>query len=701
MNYRPEKAASKAAALLPLLIIVIVAFGVFSNTLSNSFVYDDSAQVGKNPWIKDFRYLPDIFTSSVWSFESGPVTSNYYRPMMNVMFMIAYHIFGLKSWGFHLVNVLFHTANSVLVFIIAARLLNEEKVRHAVISKETGKDSRFTIHDSRFSAFICALLFAVHPIHVESVAWVSALPEISFTLFSLLSLYYYIRGGAGSARDYLFSVLFFFVAVFYKETALTLPALLIGYDIKFRMDRRFSELWKRYVPYVAVAVGYLAIRIYALGGFAPAKRFTSLSALEYVINVFPLFAQYIQKLFFPINLNAFYVFHPVTSLFGLKFIMSFAATAAFFALAWVSWKRSGAAFFCFLIFAIPLVPVLYIPNLGENAFTERYAYLPSFGFLLFTALLFDVIRKRTTKYSLFLIVAAALLTGIYSLQTLKRNAVWRDPLVFFTDMLEKSPDSAMAQSSMGLILFQRDRTDEAIAHYMQAIRLDPKYAGSYNNLGVIFSDKGMTEKAVQMFEQSIRISPDNAEARVNLGLAYAKMGFRDKAIEQYEMAVQLRPNFAEGHNNLGLAYAETGLIDKAFEQYRIALTLNPEYADAHGNMGAAYAKTGQTDKAIEEFKAAVSWNPGNASLHHNLGLAFFNKGLVNKAVEEFREATRLQPDNAEFFNMLGAAYGEAGLMDKAVENFGKAVQLEPTRSDYSYNLEAALKIKNAGTKRRN
>jgi hypothetical protein len=164
------------AFLLPILIIAVISFALYANTLVNDFVYDDSAQVGKNPWIRDIRYLPDIFTSSVWGFESGSVTSNYYRPMMNVMFMITY-IFGLKPWGFHLVNILFHVGNSVLVFMIATKLRSapEIGVDAAREVKEQAQgpllpifhDSRFTIHDF---PFITALLFA-HPIHVESVAW--------------------------------------------------------------------------------------------------------------------------------------------------------------------------------------------------------------------------------------------------------------------------------------------------------------------------------------------------------------------------------------------------------------------------------------------------------------------------------------------------------------------------------------------------
>ncbi len=697
---RTFRNSAQTDLLLPIVIIAITAFAVYSNTLLNDFVYDDSAQVENNPWIRDIRYLPDMFTSSVWSFESGPVTSNYYRPLMNVIFMISYHLFGLKPWGFHLVNILFHVANSVLVFIISASLslkaVNSQKleisraVPSEAVKSHIADDSLFASYNSLFFPFITALFFAVHPLHVEAVAWVSALPELSFSLFCLLSLYFYIRGDSGFDRRYMFSVLFFFVAVFCKETALTLPALLIAYDLTFRKDRRFPELWKRYIPYVVIAGIYMAIRIYALGGFAPAKRYTNLSAFEYIINIFPLFAQYVEKLFLPINLNAFYVFHPVTSTLEPKFIIGLTVTAVFIAFAWVSRRKSPVAFFSTFVLALPLVPVLYIPNLGENAFTERYAYLPSFGFLLAAVLFLDWLRKKRPGLSLVIILAAAFITGSYSFQTVTRNAVWRNPLVFFTDMAKKSPESAMAQSSLGLVLFQQDRAEEAIAHYMEAIRLDPSYAGSYNNLGVIYMDRGQMGKAVQMFQKSLLISPDNAEALTNLGLAYRKMGLHEKAIEQYEKATKLRPNFVGAYNNLGLAYAESGRIDKAINEYMTALKLNPEFAEAHGNLGAAYAKKGLTDLALREFGIMTALDPENANAHYNLGLAFFDKGWPDRAVKEFQLAVKLQPDNARLFNILGAAYAELGLMDKAVENFSTAVRLAPDEADYRRNLDSAM-----------
>src|SRR3990172_9261254 len=176
-------------------IILIVSFGVYLNTMWNGFVYDDEFQVLENPWIKDVRYIHDIFLSHVWAFQGVGWVSNYYRPMMHIILMIDYYLFGLKPWGYHLINIILHAGVSVLLFLL-----------------------------------IAAILFAAHPIHTEVVAWVSGIPELSFTLFYLLSFYFYIEADDEYGNHFILSILFFFLSTLCKETALTLPILLIVYD---------------------------------------------------------------------------------------------------------------------------------------------------------------------------------------------------------------------------------------------------------------------------------------------------------------------------------------------------------------------------------------------------------------------------------------------------------------------------------------
>ena len=268
-----QKSPWKSPFLLFIIIILITSFAVYFNALSNDFVYDDKSQVLENHWIKDIKFIPEIFSENVWSFKKESVISNYYRPLMHLIYMLNYYIFGLKPWGFHLVNILFHAGVSVLVFIIGLRLLSE--AQHQASASHM------------IPSFIAALLFATHPIHTEAVTWVAGLTDLSFTFFYLLAFYLYIQSGTDFKGAYLFSVALFFLASLCKEPALTLPIVLIAYDYTFKKNRdRISNYIMRYVPYLIVAGVYFILRSHALGGFAPQKRHTELSTYQYFINIY-------------------------------------------------------------------------------------------------------------------------------------------------------------------------------------------------------------------------------------------------------------------------------------------------------------------------------------------------------------------------------------------------------------------------------
>ncbi len=216
---------------IPILILLSVSFAVYFNALAGDFVYDDEIQIVENLWIRDIRNIPAIFFKGVWSFQSETV-SNYYRPLMHIVYMLNYHLFGLKAWGFHLVNILIHCGVSVLVFLVIRRLLPEHRalVSPAYLSPP----------------FMAAMLFALHPIHTEAVTWISGLPDVAFTFFYILSFYIYVKSKAVLSGSYLFSVACFAVAALFKEPALTLPVILLAYDYIFREERAGLTYVKRY-----------------------------------------------------------------------------------------------------------------------------------------------------------------------------------------------------------------------------------------------------------------------------------------------------------------------------------------------------------------------------------------------------------------------------------------------------------------------
>jgi tetratricopeptide (TPR) repeat protein len=633
-----QQSPSRATMLLLSLLIALISFAAYFNTLSHGFVYDDKMQVVENHWIKDSKYIGEIFSTNNWGFQ-GKKISNYYRPFMYMVFMLNYRVSGLNPLTFHGMNVLLHAGVSILVF-----LLGETLFREFWSSTSTSY---------LYPSFAAGAVFATHPIHTESVAWISGLPELAFTFFCLLSLYLYIHSGSKIKGAYIVSAISFFTATLFKETALTLPIILVAYDLSFmKAQYSISDYFKRYAPFIAVAGVYFLLRFQALGSFAPHKQHMDLSTYQHIINIFPLFTQYLEKLILPMNLNAFHVFHPISSLLEAKGIISLVVALTFTLIAFVSWKKNRAIFFSLCLVAIPLLPVLYIAGVGENAFAERYLYLPSVGFVFLLALALMWAQVHMPGGVKGFAAIPVLITGLYSVGTINRNKDWKDDYTLYSDMVRKSPDGAIPHTNFGNILDERGQIDKAIEHYQVALKIKPDFAEAHNNLGVAIGKKGYLDQAIDQFELALQFNTNDAEAFNNLGLSYALKGSIDKAIDLYEHALQVNPYFAQAHDNLGLAYMQKGLTERAIQHYQQAIALNPEFAQAHNNLGLAYATKGLTDQAINQFSIAVRLNPSYAEAHNNLGVAYGHKGMIDDAIRQFEIAARL---NSEFQSNLDNA----------------------------------------------
>jgi tetratricopeptide (TPR) repeat protein len=550
--------------------------------------------------------------------------------MVHISNMVIYHIFGLEPWGFHLVSILLHAGVSVVVFLLLSRLYREY---------------RPSTPFSYLPAFIAALLFATDPIHTEAVTWISALTEVAFTFFCLLSFYLYLRSKGGFDGDYLLSVVSFLFAAFFKETALALPMIIVVYDYVFRKkENHLRDYLKMYIPYIAVVAVYLILRFHAIGAFSPLKRHMELSTYQYMINVFPLFAQYLGKLVLPLNLNAFHVLHPIASLPEPKGILSLIIIVAFVAFAIIVSKKNKLAFFSLFFVVIPLLPVLYIPGLGENTFAERYLYLPSFGFVMLLGLLISRVRGNSAGRADGVILLSIVLIGLYSAGTFYRNTVWKDDYTLFSDTVKKAPDSASVRYSLGTTLLYKGNVDEAIENFRTAEKLAPNDALAYYNLGVAYYSKGLKEESIEQLQAAVKMKPDFAKAHYNLGIAYSSEGRTDEAIEQFKTAVKLRPDYVKAYDNLGKAYYSKGLTEEAIKQLETAVKLRPDSANICYNLGVAYNSAGLTDEAIEQFETVVKLNPNFAEAHYDLATLYKKRGLEDEAMKEFRTAIRIKPN---------------------------------------------------------
>jgi protein O-mannosyl-transferase len=556
---------------LQLGLIVVVVLTVYGNTLLNGFVYDDSWQILDNSWITNANYIPDIFfhDATRLNLQGG---SNYYRPLMNIVYLTTYCLFGgLKPWAFHLVNVLFHLAVSCLVFVVTSALV----------------EAAGSTTPRRFLSipFLSALIFSVHPVNTEVVAWVACIPELTFTLSCLILLYFHIRSMHDFDRFYLLSLVFFGIAILCKETAVTILPLLFIYDVLWRLDQvSILRCLRKYFPFVLILGLYFAARLHALGGMAPSSRHPELNSFEVVINVIPLFSQYLEKLILPINLNAMYVLHPVHSIVDADFLCSSAIVISFIALGYVLSKRNKLAFFGFMLIAIPLIPVLYIRGLGEHTFSDRYLYLPSIGYsLIIGSISSSQYLAKSKLRSLFNLILSVALVA-FSIGAISRNKVWHDEHSLWTDTVQKSPDSFVAHLNLGNALSGKGDFDGALKEFQRAITVNPNYAEAYINLGYVLTGKGDLDGTIRALRHAIMLEPNNHWAHNNLGDALTGKGDLDGAIMELEKAISIKPDYFEAHNNLGIALSNKRDLDGAIKEFQKALAIKPDDATASNNL---------------------------------------------------------------------------------------------------------------------
>ncbi len=592
--------------ILGMIAVAAAATAVYANTLTNGLVYDDHFQIIENPWIRDVRNVPTVITSGVWEFEGS--TSNYYRPVMHLVYMLTYAIVGLNPWGFHAVNIALHALATVLVLMLVRQLLARSGLGPETVAP---------------AATLAGLLFAVHPIHTEVVAWVAGVPELTFSVWFLASLLLYLCAGPAPISRRVLAAALFFLALLSKETALVLPGVLVVLDASSRSDPKgWAPRLRRYLPFLVAASAYAALRFAVLPQMAPIHRHANLSAYEVLINVFPLFTKYLAMLVLPVGLNAFHVLRPLQSLFSLEGAVSLAVTGLFASGCVIAVRMRSPVLVGVALVALPLLPVLYIPAVGENTFAERYLYLPSAGFSVLAGFGLTHLAEKWPSWRRPISALAVLLVVLWGGMTVARNRVWRDDFSLWTYTVSQSPGSGYVNNEAGIVYAERGMLDEAIRYYERAVRLSPNSALIWNNLGKALADKGQLERAVEHYRRAIAINPQFAKAHNNLGNALERLGAAADAAAHYERALELKPDAVEIRLNLGNFYDAQGRREAAMVQYQEALRLAPESADVHLHLGIAYGERGDLARAIAHLETAARLAPSDAVVRKNLSHAY-------------------------------------------------------------------------------
>ena len=670
--------------LLVCALLVGATVAVYGQTLRFDFIgYDDPQYVIESAPIRAGLTADGV----AWAFRG--VHHGNWHPLTTLSYQLDVALHGLRPGGFHLTNVVLHVLNTLLLF--------------AVLRSMTGAFHR--------SAAVAAL-FALHPLHVESVAWISERKDVLSTFFGFLAMAAYVayarRGGPGR---YLLATLCLALSLMAKPMLVTLPLvfLLLDYWPLARMGPGRGAAgtrsgWAHLMPLCIEKVPLLALSLAASLVTMMVQRPTPAEAVPVplrVANAIVSYVRYVLKTLWPVNLGPLYP-HPnlaggvpwTTGQIGAAAALLAVVTAAMVLIR----GRRPYALVGWLWYLGTLVPVIGIVQVGSQAMSDRYTYVPLIG--LFIVVVWGsvdlggacaVSRPRLrTRGPWLAALAGVIVLAALAARSWHQGRYWRGSIVLLRHAVEVAPNSAIMHTSLGVALDRQGSTDEAIEHYRRALAIDSRFAPAHTNLGIAFYGRGELDEALRHHREAIRLEPDSAKAHNNLGIALQASGVLDEAIDHYRRALALNPDFPEAHNNLARALADQGKLDEAMSHYREALRLLPTLAAAHAQLARILHAQGKVDEAIAHYRQAVALDPGDAGAHNNLGFALHVRGERESAIVEYREALRARPAYAEAHNNLGLALQDLGRLDEAIEQYRLALQSRPEYVNALVNLGIVL-----------
>jgi protein O-mannosyl-transferase len=640
--------------------VAIVTFLVLLPVLQNGFVnWDDGAFLVDNPNARglDWPRLRWMFTTC---YLGSCMPLNY------VTYGLDYILWGMNPLGYHLSSLLIHSVNAVVFYFLSLRLL-----RLAVPSSLPQLPYRLV-------AAVATLLFSLHPLRVEAVAWVLGREIAIAGFFFFLTLICYLKAAEkesiGQSRWGWMSAawIFYALSLLGKEAALTLPLALFVLD--FYPLKRFPGAWREWsgtkarrvwcekVPFLLIALAAAIKAVLAKGQSGTIYAWENYGLLPRLAQVLYSFAFYLWKTLAPIELSPLYPLRPFAGRWSLLFL----ATGGIFLLLTVGLfilrRRWPVGLAAWVFYAILLLPVSGIVAFGPYVAADRFSYIPCalWAVVPGTGLLWAWKLKMSARISTRVLAGAHFLTagivvGLAAL-TWHQSQIWKD--------------------------------SERL--WRHALSIDDGSSFAHNNLGLVLADHGALPEAVKEFRRAVQIDPVFVEAHTNLGNFLAQTGSREEAVAHLRQALQIDPMFANAHNTLGNILVDSGGLEEALQEFRKAIEINPDAAIFHYNLARALAKKGDAQGAISQYRQALRIDPQDFEIRNNLGLLLLRQGHQDEATEQFREAIQLNPRYAKAYFNLGKIYLEQARLDEAAENFERALRLEPEVAEIHENLGRVL-----------
>jgi tetratricopeptide (TPR) repeat protein len=705
-----DKLQKNARLLLICLILALVTLTVFWNLNYADFVnLDDRVYVTENSHVRSGI----TFEGIRWAFSTS--YAEFWHPLTWLSLMLDYELYGLKPGGYHLTNLLLHIANMLLLFLAFDRMTK-----------------------ALWPSVFVAALFALHPLHVESAAWVAERKDVLSAFFWMLTLCAYIYYTEKPAlHRYIIALLCFALGLMSKPMLVTLPFVMILLDYwplqrlylpkatpnspevapksgghKRREKASPKNPWKKNITAHAdpppLTSGPLPFSL--LGSLREKIPFFILSVLFSVIayytqhrvpmETFPLasrignalisYVVYMENTLWPHNLAVFYPFPELLPLWktaGAAALLLFISVGVIAAT-----RRLPYLFVGWFWYAGTLFPVSGILQVGKHALADRYTYLPLIGLFIMAAWgIPELLKKWRYRQPALFLSAALVLTGLLVI-TQVQVGYWRDSVTLFRHALQVTKDNELVRNNLGNALFLRGELKEAEFHLREALRIDPLLAEAHYNLGNVLSSQSKPDEAIVHFQEALRIKSNYEEARNNLGMALRNKGNISEAVSHFREVLRINPNDGDAHNNIGSVFFTQGRIREAEFHLREALRINPREAKVHYNMGIVLSSQGRIDEAIAHLREAIGLKPDYIEAHYNLANSLASQGMFDEAISHFREVLRLNPNDEKAHNNMGLALLIGGKVDEAIAHFREALRINPDLTMVKENLQDALRL---------
>ena len=653
------------------LCIVLITLAAYSGSLRNDFVdWDDQEYVANNPLIKNLS-LPAIRELFTRTYQAT------YNPLVFLSFAVEYSLIRLNPFYYHLNNTILHCINSVLVFFLVMLLS-----KNLLLSLLSG------------------VLFGVHPLHVESVAWVAERKDVLSAVFFLsafIGYIFYCR--RRTIARYCGILLLFLLSLLSKPAGITLPIMLIAYDVLV-LNRRGMSVLRDKIPFILISLIFGGITLYVQQTGGGVDIEVSYSLAEKVFIVYYSYFFYILKTLFPVTLSALYPYPKIIEFLSPLSCLS-CICVALCAAAVFYFRTCRVMTFYALFFFITLVPGLKVIPFGNSIVADRFAYIPSLGLLALLATGIVALCNQSARWKLTAgVCCSIIITACFALLTYERCSVWKDSMALWTDTVRKSPEAELAQYGLGSAYWKAGDLHKAIAAYNRALSLAPSFIDahislgnalrvigkhaeateqikkslafdvkkprSYLALGEICREAGNLDEALSYYSTAVRADATLAEAYVGIGNVYRKKGLPEKALAAYNQALALNPDSPTLYTERGLFYREQGKIEEAILNYNTALALDPRYAEAHNNLGWLYQQQGQYDQALQCLEKAIASNPSLLTAYDNMVQVYLKQNNRQQAVATYRRCLAAN-ETADAFQRLVGLYYRLGMKDDIVQ----------------------------------